>query len=412
MSTSPGQRVVAVVDPVAAGAPYGAEIRAMGLSPLGILTRDFSNPYTARSLRRDDFTEIYRHRSLPDTVQFLKDRQVAAIVPGDQMALEHSDLFADALGLPGNPVESMHARFNKRAMKERWDAHGVPCASWLESGDMAAVRSWAGHRGYPVVLKPNASTGSCHVFVCANAEDVTAAFAVITTEPDTDGIRYDTVLAEEYLDGDEYLAILLHDGAGGSVPVSLARYEKVQRDGHASIYRNVRSVALTDPLAREAMPRIQAANTALGVRVGINDTEFKMTSRGLRLVEVNNRLPGVGAPHVIHACSGLNCYQETVRLFLGEYRPPEREYRYSRHYNVCCLINDRPGRVIGYDGIDRVTALPSFDDMRLVAATGLDWPVTTDLSTCWSLVWLVHEDPAQLDRDTELVHTLMRLRVA
>lgn len=410
VSISPGRRVV-VVDPVAAGALYGAEIRAMGLSPVGVLTRDSQDPYTAQSLRPHDFDEIYRHRTTEETVAFLRDCGAAAVIPGDQMALELSDCFAHLVGVRGNPVDSAGARFNKRIMKEYWNAHGVACADWFESGDLRDVLSWAESRGFPVVLKPNASSGSCHVFVCADERDVRHAFGVITTKPDTDGNYFDTVLAEEYLDGDEYFMNLLHDGDGNSWPISIARYEKIQRDGRASIYRKIRSMALTDPLAHEVLPHIQAANTALDVRVGINDTEFKMTSRGLRVVEVNNRLPGASTPRMIHKCSGLNCYQETVRLYLGEYVKPPEDYRFTRHYCVCCLINDRAGRVVGYDGMDDVSGLPSFDDVRIIADLDAYWPVTTDLMSSWGLVWLVNEDEAQLDRDAEAVHALMRLRV-
>jgi hypothetical protein len=158
-------------------------------------------------------------------------------------------------------------------------------------------------------------------------------------------------------------------------------------------------------------PQIKAANTALGVRFGINDTEFKMTSRGLRVIEVNNRLPGAGTPRMIHKCSGLNCYQETVRLYLGQRPGPSDDYRFIRHYCVCCLINDRAGRVVGYEGVKEVTSLPSFDDIRFIADLEADWPVTRDLASAWGLVWLVNEDQAELDRDAEAVHALLRLRV-
>jgi len=404
-------QTVAIIDPVASGALYGAECKAIGLSPIGILTCDLQCAYTAQTLRRDDFTQIYRHRTTEETVSFLKDHEVMAVIPGDQLALRLSDLLAHSLGVPGNPAESMEARVNKRIMKEYWSANGVPCASWFESGDLGAVLSWAKSQGFPVVLKPNASTGSCHVFKCADEREVTSAFAVITNEPDDEGFQYDTVLAEEYLDGDEYFINLLHDGSGESRIVSMARYEKIQRDGRASIYRNIRSMALTDQLADEVLPQVKAANAALGVRVGINDTEFKMTSRGLRIIEINNRLPGAGTPLMIHKCSGLNCYQANIRLFMGQRPGPSEDYQFTRHYSICCLINDYAGQVVGYEGVERVASLPSFDSIRFIADTGAYWPATIDLATAWGLVWLVNEDRAQLDQDVEAVHSLLRLRI-
>lgn len=404
------ERTIAIVDPVGMAVPYGEESAAMGIRSIAVMTQEFHAPYLADSFTPHTYSEIYRHISAADTISFLKDRAVSAVVPGAQTALDHADLFSAGLGLVGNPVSSMAARNNKRAMKECWRASGVACADFLESGKLDSVLSWAQAIGYPVVLKPNASAGASHVYVCANEWQVADAFHVITSTPDIYDRRFTTVLAEEYLDGDEYFMNLLHDGTGPAALVSVARYEKIQRDGHASIYRNFGSLPLDDPLAAQVLPYIRAANQAVGVHYGINDTEFKMTSRGPRVIEINNRLPGAGTPLAIQKCSGLNTFQENIRIFLGEHTR-QSEYRFHRHYNVCCLINDRPGRVVGYTGMEEVGRLPSYDGVRMIASVDAHWPATEDLSTTWGLVRLVHEDREQLDRDAEAVHALMRLIV-
>src|SRR5215472_688602 len=126
------ERTIAVVDPVAAGASYGEEGSAMGLAVAGVLTRDFTVPYIARSFERWQYREIHRHRSIADTVAFLKDRRVSAVIPGASTAIEFVDVFADSIGAIGNPVESVGARANKRIMKEYWTAAGVPCAAFYE----------------------------------------------------------------------------------------------------------------------------------------------------------------------------------------------------------------------------------------------------------------------------------------
>jgi biotin carboxylase len=383
----------------------------MGLRPIAVWTIESEDPYVAQTFREEDYAAVHRHKTMAETVEFLKDQAVVAVVPGDQTALEWSDLFAQAIGVTCNPVDSMNARFNKRIMKERWTKYGVPCADGFESSDLTTVLSWVAEHGFPVVLKPNSSTGACHVFVCTDVHEVSAAFTTITTEPDEDGKRYEGALVEEYLDGPEYFINLLHDGSNSSI-VAAARYDKIQRDGHPSVYRNIRSIPLDHPVVTEALPHVQAASDALDVRIGINDAEFKMTSQGFRVIEVNNRLPGAGTPDMIRKCSGLNCYQETVRLYLDEYVKPAKPYRFDRGYCVCLLINDRAGRVAGYTGVDDVTRLPSFDDLRLIAQPGMDWPVTIALSGAWGLVWLVHEDEDQLDRDSAAVHALLRLRMA
>jgi biotin carboxylase len=403
-------RTVAVIDPVAMAGPYGEEGVAMGFAMIAVLTQEFNSPYVAQTFRPDCYAEIYRHRSTADTIAFLRDRKVVAVVPGTQTALDLVDIIADALGVIGNPVANLRARMDKRVMKEHWTRAGIACAAFLESSDPRAIQEWAEARGYPVVLKPTTSTGASHVYVCADERDVMRAFAVITSSADVYDRRFHTVLAEEYVDGDEYFMNLLHDGSGSGELISFARYEKVQRDGHPSIYRNFRSLPLDDSQALESLPYIQAANAAVGVRYGINDTEYMLTSRGPRAIEINNRLPGASTPQMIQICSGLNTYRTNIQIFLGEYDSPAA-YHFHRHYNVCCLINHTAGRVSGYAGLTEVRRLPSFDSARMIAEPGRHWPVTEDMASSWGLVRLVHEDADQLERDAEAVHALMRLIV-
>lgn len=408
------ERTIAVVDPVASGDAYGAEGAALGCAVLAVLSRDFSAmaPYVARTFHREHYRETRVHETVEDTAAYLRSRGASAVIPGTTTALEFTDALADALGVIGNPVDSMRARADKRVMKECWARDGVPCAAFHESSDLRSVRSWADAQGYPVVLKPTGSVGGCHVYVCETERDVARAFAAITGEPDVLGNRFSTVLAEEYLDGDEYFMDLLHTGDSGCEVVCVAKYDKLQRDGHASIYRSFRSLPLDDAVALAALPVVRAANASIGVRHGINDTEFKLTSRGLRVIEVNNRLPGASTPRMIQACSGRNCYQDNIRIFLGTYAAPPAVRGFQRHYCVCCLVSDRAGQVACWEGAADVERLPSFHGMRLLVEPGGACPVTVDLASSWGMVYLVHEDRDQLDRDAAAVHGLMKLHVA
>ncbi|MEV4221984.1 ATP-grasp domain-containing protein [Nonomuraea sp. NPDC049725] len=403
------RRTIAVVDPVASGASYGEAGKALGLSVIAVLSQEYTASYVVQTFQPDDYDEIHEHRSIGETVAFLASRQVAAVIPGTQVALDITDLLAGELGLIGNPVESLAARVNKRAMKERWNAHGLPCAAFHESDRVESVVEWAERQGYPVVLKPNASTGASNVFVCTDEREVAKAFAAITSLPDLYDRRFGSVLAEEYLDGDEYFMNLLHNGGRGQL-VSAAKYDKLQREGRPSVYRNFRSLPLDDPGVLEALPYIQDLNTAVDVRYGINDTEYKLTSRGPRALEINNRLPGAGTPLMAEKCTGRSWYRDNIQIFLGEYDNAE-PHVFHRHYNMCCLINDRAGRVSGFEGLEEVSRLESYDGVRLIAEEGGYWPVTVDLGSAWGLVRLVHEDRAQLERDAEAVHELVRLKV-
>jgi biotin carboxylase len=384
----------------------------MGLPPIAVLTRNFTTAYVMRSYQPERYAARYRHQVFADTLAYLAERGPAAIVPGAQTGLEVSDLLADSLGLIGNPVRSTSARVNKRVMKEQWAKLGVPCAAWFESSDLAPVLEWADGQGYPIVLKPDSSSGSEHVYLCHGPAEVSRAFDAIIRQPDVYARQFRTVLAEEYLDGDEYFIDLLHNGTGPPEVISVARYDKYQGNGAAGICRGFRSLPLDAPVAAEALPYVLAANAALEIRYGITDAEFKLTSRGLRLVEINNRLPGANSTLMIENCSGLNCYQANIEIFLGRYVRPASGYQFARHYSVCCLINNHAGEVTGYQGLTEISELPSYHSSRIVAETGRYWPVTRNLSTAWGMVWLVHDDPAQLDKDSAAVHEAAQLLTA
>src|ERR1700743_1117349 len=93
------RRTIAVVDPVSLAGPYGTAATAMGLDAVAVLTQEFRTPYVIDSFHVEDYSDVHRLTSVSDTISFLKDREVAAVVAGTQTALDVVDLLADGLGL-------------------------------------------------------------------------------------------------------------------------------------------------------------------------------------------------------------------------------------------------------------------------------------------------------------------------
>ncbi len=402
------RRVVAVIDPVGPGGAFGAHARALGTEAIAVFTQRFDDPYLRMTFDPADYAAVIEHRSVAATTRILRQRNVTAVVAAYQTSMVTADLIAERLGVPANPAATSAARSNKTAMKQAWTDNDVACAAWIQATSAAQAATWSARNGFPVVVKPEASAGGFNVFVCHTRADVEDAYRVVSTLPQPFGPATPTVLVEEFLDGDEYFVDLVHSPKSSRPQVlCLARYDKIQRANKASVCRGFRSIGLDSPGLQPAIDYAIEANRALDVRVGVNDTEFKLTSEGARVIEVNNRLPGALTPQMIHACTGVSPYAEALAVHSG--LAPNAPYTYRRHFAVCCLINPRAGRVTDIVGLERIRRLRSYHSSKIMAQRGHLAPETVDLFSAWGLVCLVHEDDDQLSSDIELVHSTAKL---
>jgi biotin carboxylase len=398
---------VAVIDPFSAGALYGSEARRLGLRPYAVLSSTDMPSYFLSSFRPHDFEEVLEHRDLETTFRSLKARKVRALLPGTSSALGLVDLLAARLGLPGNPLASARCRRDKALMKKCLLEHDIPCAAFAESARLGVLRRWSERNGFPVVAKPPQGVATKGVRVCRNPLELEAAFDLIMSLPSLYHGERRRVLVEEYLDGDEFFMNFLNHGSDRRL-IAFACYEKIQTDYSAGVYKNIYSLPLDAPKAREACDYVRRVNAALDVQLGINDVEFKLTSRGPRFIELNNRLPGAMTPVMIQRCTGFNCYAENLRLFLGEGSAATRPVHYDRHYCVCCLMSEDSGEIIAIEGLPEVRRLPSLEGLTLFRKLGDRVERTSDLLSTWGLVFLVHEDQQVLRRDAEFVHRTLK----
>jgi biotin carboxylase len=398
---------IAVIDPFSAGAPYGIEARRLGFRPLAVLSSADLPSYYLSTFRPQDFDGVLQHKDMDATVSWLKERDIRALLPGTQSALGLVDMVADRLGVPGNSLATSSCRLDKAMMKFRLQEQDVPCASFVEGDRLDDLCRWGEAKGYPVVAKPPEGLGTKGVRVCRERRELETAFHYIMSLPGLYHGGRRRVLVEEYLDGDEYFMNFLHCG-GLRRLICFARYEKIQTEDSAGIYKNIYSLPLDSPEVEALATYVRRVNEALDVQLGINDVEFKLTRKGPRFIELNNRLPGAGTPDMIQRCTGFNCYKENFRLFLGELSGLSRPINYHRHFCICCLISEDSGELAGIEGLGQVRRLPSFDGVKFYRNIGDPIERTTDLLSTWGLVFLIHEDPEVLRGDADSVHRTLK----
>ncbi|WP_449064588.1 ATP-grasp domain-containing protein [Planomonospora algeriensis] len=136
-------------------------------------------------------------------------------------------------------------------------------------------------------------------------EELAERFAFVRDLTVPDGATFDVpVLVEEYADGPEVSVDAVVQG-GVVTPLFLARkvlgYEPYCEEvGH---YVDARDELLHDPEFRRVL---QDTHTALGFTDGFTHTEIKLSSRGLRVIEVNGRLGGDMIPYLGLLTTGID----------------------------------------------------------------------------------------------------------
>ena len=410
MSTQ--RKTVVVIDPISSGRRYGQDIRRKGFHALALVTRK-QFPGRLRKLHGvEGFDEVVHVECLEQAKVSIARREVHAVIPGSDSALQICDRLAAHLGLAGNPVPTCVARMNKLEMKRRLQHEGVPVmpAFRLSVDELAE-----GHDpgiAFPVVVKPTQDTGARNVKVCQSRSDMYKALAAIESDVEPGAQEHKHAMVEAYVEGPEYFIVTANLGAMGRQILCFAEYEKLRVGDCPSVYRNIRSISPISDQARKAFAYISQVNSAIEANIGINDIEFKINPSGHFIIEQNGRLPGANVPSLIELCTGLNCYDLNIDIYLGCAPTTLAVPHYGKHFCICCLISEQSGTVTGIEGINLVEELDSFHELGFLVEKGEVIEATRDFLSTWGFVYLIHEDPEVLRRDAETVHERLKLTLA
>ncbi|MET7328797.1 siderophore biosynthesis protein [Nonomuraea sp. NPDC005650] len=298
---------------------------ALGLEVTVLTDRPERHPYAVACDVRDP-------RALIDAVESL-GRPDAIFTNSDHLQAETA-LAADYFGLPGKDWRACLAAKNKFLMRRRLHEAGVEQV-WsirLAPGDPVPERL-----PYPVVLKPREGVASEDVMLVER--DLAAAVAQVRKRRPGE-----TLVAEEYLEGPLRTLETLGDASGtrvlggfettlGALPYFVEeRLDWAPRDG--------------------SHEHVLAALRALGAGFGACHTEYVVTPRGPRIVEVNYRVIGDHCDFLLGDVLGVPLFEWILRAHLGEPVPDIPEI--SSYGTAVSLVADRSGTVKDAPGAETV----------------------------------------------------------
>jgi len=318
----------------------------------------------------DDAAAAALRRMRPDGIVAYADAQIAT-----------ASALAGRLGLDYHDGAVAARLLDKSTQRQALRAGGLPvprCVEVPPAPTPDEVRALAASFEFPVVLKPRHGAASRDTVLVSDASELGEVLA----RPSTGGGDA-AMVVEEYMVGAtpppsanfaDYLSV-------ESVVVS-GTIQHVAVTGRVPQVEPFREVGLVIPtdfepdVVDEVLALASQALVALGVRTGCFHTEIKATTDGLRVIEVNGRLGGFVPETLALAAPGVNLYEISQRVALGEQLDVTGVVPGDRvGYVVVAQPPLSAQRVAAVDGLDRLAEYPGVSDVFLSRQPGdaVDW---------------------------------------
>jgi biotin carboxylase len=280
---------------------------------------------------------------------------------------------------------------------------GLRTAEVFRSNDPNEVKAWAASRkSWPVVVKPICSAASDNVHLCESEDDIFHAAAEIIGKTNGLGLVNDSVLAQEYLQGTEYVVDTVSLDGRHKV-TALWIYERSGNRTPAIGYDTMSLIPYDGPrqdtLSRYAFDVLDA----LCIRFGPAHCELMWCDGEPILVEIGARLTaGVNAA-LSGICGGISQLKETVQALLdpAQFHDFSRDQRtLVKHAANVFLLRGKPGR------LRRVRREKELRQLKTLYRLSLSMTPGELLSPVAGMVTLVHADSSAIREDIAEIRNL------
>lgn len=217
---------------------------------------------------------------------------------------------AKKYGFPFYSIETAQWSTDKFQMKQRFLEGGVPCARGRliakveETDDLYLY--------YPLIVKPRDNSGSRGVKLCRNREELQEAMQEASQYS-----HLDTVLVEEYIEGQEYSIEGLHYEGESEV---IQFTEKTTTEFPYNVELAHKQPAnLTSAQEDEIRHLISKIAQCMHFENCPSHTELKINERGIFVIETSPRLGGdYITSTLVPLSTGINIEDQLLHVALGE----------------------------------------------------------------------------------------------
>ena len=255
-----------------------------------------------------DAFEIIGGQNYEGTMAVAKKYGISAIVTAaTDKPLVMMARVAKELQLPFFSVETAQWSTDKYQMKQRFMEGGVPCAS----GRLIAMAEEANDLYYPLIVKPRDNSGSRGVKLCRSKEELKESLQ--------EALEYshlDTILVEEYIEGQEYSIEGLHFEGKSEV---IQFTEKTTTDFPYNVELVHKQPAnLSEKQKNDIRELISKIAQCMHFENCASHTELKISDRGIIVIETSPRLGGdYITSTLVPLSTGINMEDQLLNIALG-----------------------------------------------------------------------------------------------
>lgn len=256
-----------------------------------------------------DAFEIVGGQDFEGTLAAAKKHQVSAIVTAaTDKPLVMMARIAKELKLPFYSVETAQWSTDKFQMKQHFIKGGVPCAN----GKLIKSVDEAEDLIFPVIVKPRDNSGSRGVKLCKTKEELQSCM-----DEALQFSHLDSVLVEEFIEGQEYSIESLHyDGKSEVIQFT----EKKTTEFPYNVELGHKQPAnLSEKQKDEVCEIIKKIASALHFENCPSHTELKINDRGIFVIETSPRLGGdYITSTLVPLSTGINMEDQLLNIALGK----------------------------------------------------------------------------------------------
>jgi len=273
-------------------------------------------------------------------------RRPAAVVPILEMNVHVAAAIAGHYGLPTVPAECLTLARDKHAMKQAFEAAGVPCARHRPFGTLADLVEVSAELTFPLVLKPRDFAGNVGTVKVNTPEELPAAYdycragllAVAPTYNFSDG-RYQ---AEEFVESTHEISVEVLNC--GELRTVLAVTDKIKLP--PPYFTEIGQVVPSRETDNQAVRDLGlAACAALSMDRGIAHVEILVNGDQLSVVEVAARPGGDGIQDLIDRVYGFNPYDLHILAYRDQLPELPEIPREPAGVGACVFLKAEPGLI-------------------------------------------------------------------
>lgn len=401
---SMSHQYVVIVDAYSTGQYLAPQFKTRGFTCLHVQSTDQIPKIFLDSFHAENFDQQFIFDGATDNLlKQLNNYPILYVVPGTETGVSLADILSERLSLPSNGTQKSIARRNKFVMVETLRAAGIKTVSHHLAQKADDILEWQKQiNQFPIVLKPEQSGGSDHVFFCYSEQEIKDAFEKILNNITIFETSNQNVLAQTFLSGTEYiLNTMSANGIHYVAEIWRCHKEQVEGAGYISL---LEELVPFEPIAYQPIS-IYAKEIldALGIQHGPGHFEIMLTETGPTLIEVAARMQGCVDPAVIEAAMDGDSF---VSLTLDAYLNPEkikqkasRPYQLKKYIYRVFMKSHVEGILKTVPDITAIKNLSSFASVKTNMQQGMPIYKTKDIASSPGVIHFISSDRSQLQQD-------------